>query len=80
METETTLAAGAAAMNRVFGHHPSTIHGRDGRCPDCHAKPGDSRSSQPIDDLTLGIWADSVMKRWGIRAQSGLLRIEGSQE
>ena len=59
------FAAGAAAMNGVFCHHPSTIQGRNDRCPDCHAKPGDSRSSQPIDDLTLGIWADLVMKRWG---------------
>jgi len=32
--------AGTTAMNQVFCHHPSLIHGREFRCPDCDVKVG----------------------------------------
>lgn len=57
--------AESATMNHVFCHHPAMINGRGQRCPDCNAKPEFNRSSQPIEDPTLGILADSVMNKWG---------------
>jgi DNA-directed RNA polymerase subunit RPC12/RpoP len=57
--------AGPSSMNHVFCHHPSMINGRGQRCPDCNAKPESNRSSHPIEDSTLGVWADSVMNKWG---------------
>ncbi len=64
-------------MIHVFCHHPSLIHGRDQRCPDCNQEPGSHRPSHPIDDSTLARWAETVMKRW---EDAGDVRVPDGQE
>lgn len=60
-------------MNEVFCHHPSLIHGRDDRCPDCGQKIGvfsRPSPSQPADNSPPRAW-----NVWVETRRSPLLRL-----